>query len=171
MIFDILLGSPILEDIKINRRDAVRGVILLQNKVLLIHTNKGDYKLPGGGVKNNETHSEALQREILEETGYKNCVVREKIGAITERHIDEYDENAFFQMNSHYYLCELLLNDKVEQRLDDYESKQEFMPKWVSIDDAIAENEKCLRLPLHNEWVYREMLVLKELKKYYSETV
>lgn len=166
MLFNILLGSPIVEKrIEVNSREAVRAVIMQGGKIFLIHSNKGDYKFPGGGVEENETYTEALQREIKEEAGYKYCHVKEKIGLVVERKLDEYEENSYFQMNSHYYLCELHSNEKEEQKLDDYELKQQFLPEWITIKEAIEQNEKLRHLPEMNKWITREILVLKELQK------
>ncbi len=49
----------------------VRAVFFLNNKVCLVHYESTDrYTLPGGGKEKNETFTEALAREIKEETGY-----------------------------------------------------------------------------------------------------
>lgn len=166
MLFDILLGSPIVEKrMKVNSREAVRAVILKGDKILLIHSNKGDYKFPGGGVEQNEMHVEALLREIREETGYVNCIVKEKVGIVVERNTDQFEENTYFQMTSHYYLCELITDKKIIQKLDDYEHEQQFTPKWITIDMAIEENRKLMNLPDMNKWIEREILVLEELKR------
>ena len=51
-------------------RKAVRGIILDNNKVLMIYSGKnGDYKFPGGGIETDETHKEALIREVMEKCG------------------------------------------------------------------------------------------------------
>lgn len=149
----------------INERIAVRAVILHQNKLLLIHSNLGDYKFPGGGVEDNENHKEALIREIREETGYIHCIVKDKIGTIVERKIDDYNSEAIFQMTSHYYVCKLFSDEKVNQKLDDYEYEQDFTPVWVPIDEAIKQNERVLKSLGKNDWVKRETFVLKEIKK------
>ncbi|WP_413299954.1 NUDIX domain-containing protein [Bacillus sp. 1P10SD] len=172
MIFYKRLGSNDIDEKgwKINNREAVRAVILHKNTFLLIHSNRGDYKFPGGGVERNESHTEALLREIAEETGYTNCLVKEKIGVVIEERIDEYEENAYFKMTSHYFICELVGEEKIDQQLDDYEYEQGFIPKWITIDDAIAENEKIMDQFPKNRWVFRETFVLKELKILFGPT-
>lgn len=56
-----------------NWGQSVAGIVLKENKVLLVrHTygnGKGMLIIPGGYVKWNETPQDAVKREILEETG------------------------------------------------------------------------------------------------------
>jgi ADP-ribose pyrophosphatase YjhB (NUDIX family) len=167
LIFNELLGIEKFDksEVRIKNREAVRAVIIQDNKILLVHSNLGDNKFPGGGVEKNESHSDGLLREVAEETGYINCVVKEKIGVVIERRIDEYYKNAYFQMTSHYYLCELTNGKKVAQQLDDYECAQEYKPKWLTLDDALKQNQKAINQFEKNTWINRENFVLKELKK------
>ncbi len=150
---------------EINHREAVRAVISQNNRILLVQSNRGDYKFPGGGVEEGESHSDALIREVAEETGYLNILVKDKVGSVIERKPDTYDNEAIFQMTSFYYICELTDEKRVAQQLDTYESDQEFNPKWVTLDDAIHQNEKMLLQNNPNKWINRENFVLKELKK------
>lgn len=166
LIFNKLLGieNININEVKVNHREAVRAVIFKENKILLIHSNLGDYKFPGGGVEEDESHKDALKRELAEETGYINCVIKEKIGVVVERYIDEYDQKVYFQMNSHYYLCELIDQEKVAQQLDDYERVQDYKPKWMTLYDSIIQNEMAIHQLEKNSWINRENYVLKELK-------
>ncbi|MEH7462283.1 NUDIX domain-containing protein [Bacillus thuringiensis] len=161
-----LLGISEIDEnkVKINYREAVRAIIIQDNKILLVHSNLGDYIFPGGGVEKNESHAEGLMREVAEETGYLNCVIKNKMGVVVERYIDEYEENAIFQMTSHYYFCEIN-GEKTAQKLEGYEIEQEYTPQWVKLGDAINQNEKIINQCEQNWWIHRENLVLKELKK------
>jgi len=60
------------EDIPdIQPKHGARAVIVLEDKVCLIHLTSLDlYTLPGGGIEANESAEVALVREVLEETGY-----------------------------------------------------------------------------------------------------
>lgn len=147
-------------------REAVRAIIIIDNKILLIQSNKGDYKFPGGGLEGKENHSEGLIREVREETGYTNCILKDKVGIVVERKSDEKDSNALFQMTSHYYFCRLKNKNIITQKLDEYESAQEYSPKWVSLDEAIKQNQSLINLLEKNSWLKRETFVLKEVRKF-----
>lgn len=166
IIFNMIIEEQEIPDFKVNYREAIRAIIFQQNKILLVHSNKGDYKIPGGGIEGNESHSECLIREVVEETGFVNCIIKEKLGSVIERKIDQYDNNALFQMTSHYYLCELINDKRIAQQLDDYEAAQEYSPEWVLLTDAIEQNEKIINSSEteKNEWLKREIFVLKKLK-------
>jgi 8-oxo-dGTP pyrophosphatase MutT (NUDIX family) len=163
-LFQYLLGiEKIDEDVKRIDRMAVRAVIVRGGKILLIHSNLGYYKFPGGGVEGNESYSEALLREITEETGYINCSVKELLGIVLQRHVDVFDPHAYFQMTSKYFRCELLNDEQVDLQLDDYEDKEEFTPKWVGVEEAIRENEEKMH-QLENSWfLQRENYVLQRI--------
>lgn len=168
MIFNYELGvkKEHMKNRKVNYRQAVRGIIFKDNKILMVHTNKGDYKFPGGGVNKEEAFEAALMREFCEETGYTVNNIQGKIGAMVERKIDDFDGISMFEMTSHYYLCEVS-NTKTAQNLDDYEADLDFQPIWILIDEAIKINEEILKKDSNdrNPWVDRDTLVLKELRK------
>ncbi len=166
MQFNKLLGIQECDSShkKINTRLAVRAVILQNNNLLLVHSNLGDYKFPGGGVEQEEGLIEALIREVKEETGYTETTVLEKIGVVTERFLDEYEPDSIFEMTSHYYLCEIT-EVKETQQLDDYELEQEYTPVWIDIEEALAQNEKALEMHQDSRWIHRENYVLQELLK------
>jgi 8-oxo-dGTP pyrophosphatase MutT (NUDIX family) len=170
MIFNCVLGLQEInkEKLRINYRTAVRAVIWKDNKILMVHSNRGDYKFPGGGLNKDESHEEALKREVREETGYIINNVKDKIGVIIERKLDDYEENSIFEMTSYYYLCEITSNQTTQQ-LDDYEEELEFHPIWIGVDKAIELNEETLKddNKEKNPWTYREVAVLKALKEYY----
>lgn len=153
--------------IKVNYREAIRAVIVNTNndELLMVKSIKGDYKFPGGGVKSGETHEETIIREVREETGYIIRKVKERVGIITQRNIDEFEEGSIFEMISYYYLCEVLEVQGL-QELDDYEAELNFQALWVNIDTAISNNESILKGESKdiNHWVQRETSFLKELQ-------
>ncbi|SFK10826.1 ADP-ribose pyrophosphatase YjhB, NUDIX family [Halobacillus dabanensis] len=165
MLFDKRLGlkESEVKGYTINQRVAVRGILFHDGKILTVKSNKGDYKLPGGGVDAGESETAALIREISEETGYLQCNVEKYIGKVVESHLDIYDSEAVFEMVSHYYICEWS-GQRGEQHLDPYEEAQAFTPVWITLDEAISQNEKILAQSAENRWIYRENLVLNQLR-------
>ena len=168
MILNEVLGIQEIKNhnIRITTRQAVRAVILKDGKILMVHTNKGDYKFPGGGVKRQEELQEALIREVAEETGYIVETIGEKLGTIIQRNVNQFNANGIFEMTSHYYFCSV--KDIPEsQHLEKYEEDQEFEPVWISMDDVIKGNEMILQGNKEkiNPWVYRETLALRRPKE------
>lgn len=166
-IFNLELGIKEINhnDYRIISRTAVRAVILEEGKLLMVLTNRNDYKFPGGGIQPKENIEEALIREVEEETGYVVKNTKERLGVIVQRDIDKYEKDAIFEMTSYYYLCEVT-GTKFEQRLDDYEEEQNFHPVWITIEAAIKNNEYIFKERKNdlNDWVYRELQALKEIK-------
>ncbi|MGR9048074.1 NUDIX domain-containing protein [Halobacillus faecis] len=162
LLFKKRFGLEKNEDYKTNKRLAVRGILFQEGKVLLVNSSLGDYKLPGGGVEDGERDEDALIREVEEETGCRNCRVREYAGEVVESHLDVYEPEAVFEMTSRYYFCEWS-GEKGEQRLDSYEQEQDFTPVWLSVEEAIVQNEKILDRTNKNPWILREIYVLKHL--------
>lgn len=156
-----------LSDIKNKHvRTALRGIILRDDNILLVRTSKGDLKFPGGGLEGNETFEEALIREIREETGYTNATIQKgsDFAIYIERKVDEYELNSVFESRSYYMFVDLIDDELVEIKLDDYEEKLQFQAEWISIKDAILQNTYALLNDKHpNGWVERELTILKAL--------
>lgn len=157
--------NEIPADIEITLRCAVKGIMIRnieKPEILLIHTNKGDYKFAGGGVKNSESDSDALKREIMEECGFKLISMGECKCVTIEQNVDMFDPNKIFKMVSRYYFCEVDSEKRYLQSLDDYEKKQEFRSEWIRIEAAIENNERLLKSNRNdiNPWVRRDTDVL-----------
>jgi 8-oxo-dGTP pyrophosphatase MutT (NUDIX family) len=146
-------------------REAVRGIILNGRDVFMIHSPvNGDYKFPGGGVQPNESHKEALHREVGEESGAAVSVILGEFGMVIEYDLPEETDFDVFKMASYYYLCSL---DGVfsAQNLDDYEQDLAFKSAWVDIDLAIQANKSVLASDrLKPLWTRRETFVLELLQ-------
>lgn len=69
-ITDEDLGLDVLEMNNPRVRNAARGIVLRDDGKIAIFNKsiKNEYKLPGGGIENNESPEEAFKREVLEET-------------------------------------------------------------------------------------------------------
>jgi len=149
------------------RREAVRGIIFREDKLLMIYSPvNGDYKFPGGGVDIGEAHHETLGREILEESGATITEITGEFGKIIE-YAHETAEEGYetFKQTSYYYIC------KIEGRtgtlsLDDYEEDLGFQPLWVDVNTALETNRNVLveSIPAPR-WTRREGFVLEMLKR------
>ncbi len=138
-------------------REAARGIIIENNQILLVFSEKfKDYKLPGGGLEKNENFEQALLREVKEETG-----ISVKIESFFEE-IMEFDEAQeiemdYFKMYSKYFICKKL--EKNSQIISEIGSKT----MWVNIDVAINRNKKAM-LKSNSPWVQRELEILVNIK-------
>lgn len=152
-------------EFKVIRRVAVKGVVKKDGKVLLIHTNKGDYKFPGGGIDKDESIKDALKREMAEETGFQLKSIGEVLGKVLERKLDQYEHNTIFEMESIYILCKLNYQDLMQQNLDTYEAQQEFKPLFIALENALENNLQCLKNKNKdiNPWVGRETDIISKL--------
>lgn len=84
----------------------VRGVVFQDNKVLLVkELIDGGWTFPGGWVDVNESPSEAVEREVWEESGYEVRTV--KLLALYDR--NKHGHPAYiFHVYKLFFLCELL---------------------------------------------------------------
>lgn len=116
------------------RRFAARAVLKdSEGRIALLHASQRDYyKLPGGGVEENEAIAEALARELLEEVGAVAEVTGE-IGRVEEWR--EYDEG-LHQISDAYMAAvsgEIGVPDFTESEL-----AEGFSVVWAQdIDEAI----------------------------------
>lgn len=172
-MFKILLEDDYIKNndtsnMPIKERKAIRGVIKIGNKLLMVKNNKGDYKFPGGGMEKGETILQTLHREVLEETGFNVIEVGEKLGEVIQRKLDTIDESKIFLMKSVYIGCSVNINNKRSQNLDNYEKEQEFTPVLIDINEVITKQEEILKSQTKdsNDWVERETTVLKLLREY-----
>jgi len=146
-------------------RTAVRGVTLRGRDLLMIYSSAvGDYKFPGGGVAEGESHEQALRREVQEECGMSLAQVGNEIGRVVEYNLPIEQDYEVFKMTSHYYRCEVQ-DGFGTQKLDSYEQVLGFVPVWVDVDQAIQENKRLLNAPAPPEWLRREIFVLEYLRQ------
>ena len=146
-------------------RTAVRAVILRGRELLMVYSaNVGDYKFPGGGVDNGESHEQTLARELREECGATLISVDSRLGAIIEYNFPEEKDFDVFKMTSHYYFCRIKEGFS-QQKLDDYEADLGFKPMWVDVDEAISTNQSLLNSDKMPEWLKRELFVLNHIQR------
>jgi 8-oxo-dGTP diphosphatase len=146
-------------------RTAIRGVIARGRALLLVHSAAvGDYKFPGGGLMEGESHEQALRRELREECGCELTRMGAEIGVVVEYNLAVEPEYDTFKMTSHYYECEVS-EAQGEQQLDDYERALGFKPVWIGIDAALHANRALLGSPQAPGWLRREIFLLEYLQR------
>lgn len=144
-------------------RVAARGIIKQGNSYAMIYSSKfGEYKFPGGGLEEGEEPCDTLVREVREETGL--IVVKESIeyiGKAEEVRKGMYDD--ILDMVSYYYICQV--EKEIAQRnLDDYEKEYDYNLVYVSLSEAIQNNEKISEIK-DIPWIIRDTAVMRELLK------
>lgn len=123
----------------VGRRPSVRGIIISDGRIAMMHSLKYDYyKLPGGGIEEGESLEDTLVREVREESGLvvKRNTIRE-FGYVRRIEKGKY-EDIFIQENF-YFLCEVE-EQKETQQLDDYEEEERFVLEFVTPKQAIEVN-------------------------------
>lgn len=147
------------------KRKAVRGIIKNCDRYLVIHGKYGDYKFPGGGMKDGESLQDTLIREVQEETGYQ--VVMDSITDYFLVHEKRKgNPSDLLIMDSWYYLCDV--EKKVyERNLDEYEKEYAYQAMWVTLEGMIRENDAvgyCDKIP----WIVRDTMVMRRLAAWES---
>ncbi len=131
-----------IENGTIGRRPSVRGIIIKDGKIAMMHSLKYDYyKLPGGGIEEGEQLEDTLIREVREESGLvvKPDSIKE-FGYV--RRIEKGKIEDIFIQENFYYLCDV--EDVIQaQELDDYEEEEVFTLEYVSPEQAIDVNENA----------------------------
>jgi len=118
-------------------RPAAYGIIIKDNKILLVNTRRtGKLYFPGGAVRLGEKIEDALRREIKEETGIE--INNIKFFTFTESFF-YYDPEKWASHNlSFYYICKsknakLLKDDEVK----DLEAEK---PRWIEMNKLKKSN-------------------------------
>lgn len=161
ILFEIDTKDYDINGTTVNRPSA-RGVIIRDGKVAMVHSLKYDYyKFPGGGIEKDEEKTQALIREVMEETGLKVMPETIKEYGMVHR-IQKGDYEDVFIQDNYYYLCETE-NEIGLQSLDEYEKDEKFTLKFVSPEYAINVNKKCKIVKADLIMVNREIKVLEIL--------
>lgn len=150
-------------------RNAVRAVIVRGGLVVMVRSKRfGEYKFPGGGMKEGETHLDTLVREVREETGLTVIPSSVKeFGSVREMRRDLFADRIFIN-DSFYYICDT--EDEIrETRLDPYEREFGYEMLVTSPSVAIKRN-LSLRSKSAPTWLMREVTVLRELERRFPET-
>ncbi|WP_343224067.1 MULTISPECIES: NUDIX hydrolase [Pseudoflavonifractor] len=141
-------------------RPSVRGIIIHDGKVAMVHSLKYDYyKFPGGGIEDGESLEEALLREVAEESGLQVILPSIQEYGLVHR-IQKGQKEAKFIQDNYYFLCDV--EEKVgSQQLDGYEAEEHFTLEYVDPTHAIRINREADHGPKDKIMLEREARVLE----------
>ena len=109
-------------------REACRGIIVKDGKILLSYEKHRDFWMtPGGGREKNETLEECCTREIAEETGHKVKVKNEFVT------VYEYYQD--WRFINHYFICEVI--GETQNNLTEAEIENGLEPRWIDFDKVV----------------------------------
>ncbi|MEX0739546.1 MAG: NUDIX domain-containing protein [Pseudohongiella sp.] len=129
---------------RIFRRHAARGIVLREDNILLLFTERyNDFSLPGGGVDESEDITVALKRELEEETGARDVQVKQHYGFIEEYRPHWKPEYDLMHMTSHFFVCDVA-PELAEVRMESYEVANGMRPVWVSVSEAVKHNRQVM---------------------------
>ncbi|MGD9910193.1 MAG: NUDIX hydrolase [Candidatus Izemoplasmatales bacterium] len=153
---DIFLDGTVLF------RIAYRAIIKKGTKYLLVQSKKyGEIKFPGGGKEQNESRFDVLRREVEEETGYHIKSFIRPFGKTVEYAKDFLGDFDVFKQESRYYFCSVF-DGQSTLNLDDYEIEYGYHPIWVTLEEAIEQNQNVPSNDLI-PWKERDTFVFKLL--------
>lgn len=115
-----------------------RGIVVREDGKIAVFnkSNKNEYKLPGGGIENEENPEEAFKREVLEETGCDVEIV-ECIGTIEEhKTLDNFKQIS-------YVFVGKVLKDTNELHVTEKEKDEGAKLVWEAPENALKLITEC----------------------------
>ncbi len=157
-----------MEMTQVTTREVVRGIIIKGNQILLVYPkNEVLYGTPGGGIDPFESHEEALKRELKEEIGAEEIIIKKYIGRMVSRRVDMAGKGVFSPTH-HYYLVDVKEFGKTD--LLEYEQDLELSFDFIDINKAIKHNESIFeeRSQVYLDFYTNQVEVLKEMKRIFK---
>jgi 8-oxo-dGTP pyrophosphatase MutT (NUDIX family)/GNAT superfamily N-acetyltransferase len=151
-------------------RPSARGVCVRDGKALMVKYAWGGYGFPGGGIEAGESESDAVCREMLEETGYEVTRIIDKLCVViwqadsSERYLKNKGK-LYFKQENHFYRVELSpapLN--TAEFTNPTNSNYELV--WVDVHEALAVNKK---IPDRERDIIALRLIIDEQKSEIEE--
>ncbi|MCK0715935.1 NUDIX hydrolase [Chromohalobacter sarecensis] len=129
---------------RVFRRHAARGIVLRDDRMLLLFTERyNDFSLPGGGIDEGEDIVVALKRELEEETGARDVQVKEHYGFIEEYRPYWKPQFDLMHMTSHFFMCDVAPK-LADARMESYEVANGMKPIWVPVSEAVSHNRQVM---------------------------
>ena len=143
---------------KISAREVVRAIVIRDNLILLMYSQKDQmYGTPGGGIILNESKLDTLHRELEEEVGANQIKILEYLGFTDEIRESRSLYGKVVNIVSDYYHVDVL--HFISAKLEEHEEEMGLIPMWVNINEAIAQNQRIL-----------SSLNLPKITFYYTQT-
>lgn len=152
---------------RVLRRHAARGIVLREDKILVLFTERyNDFSLPGGGVDRDEDIHVALKRELEEETGACDVRVQAHYGFIEEYRPYWKPEYDLMHMTSHFFVCDVA-PELGAVRMESYEVANGMKPVWVSVTEAINHNCQVMsrQETTMGQSIQRETFMLEKISR------
>lgn len=144
---------------KVLEKINIRGIVLLDGKLVMQRDKDGVYKIPGGGVESGESYIDTLKRELREEVGL--VLIEDsmtELGEITEIRRDIFDADTKYISHSLFYACKV-----TEERLPitptASEIKKGYHPVWETLEEIYETNTRLVVDP----WIARDTAFIKML--------
>lgn len=140
-------------DLPVYEKYTVRAVIVRDGKIAVQQSKAGDYKILGGGVEQGESLTDALLREVQEESGL--IVIPESIrpiGQIVEKRRDLFDPAMIYLCHSCFFFCDVREHMET-MHMTESEREKGFHLVWAAPEEIMKGNEPfCETQP----WSYRD---------------
>jgi 8-oxo-dGTP pyrophosphatase MutT (NUDIX family) len=149
------------------RRRAARGIVLREDAILLVFTERyNDFSFPGGGIGDGEDLMVGLRRELEEETGARDVKVLRNYGYIEEFRPHWKPGIDLMHMTSHFFICDVHPQLR-ETKMESYEQANGMHPLWVKLEDAIAHNRAVMqrRESTMGQSIQRETFMLEKVAR------
>lgn len=130
--------KPIKDDkIRFNVRCVLKND---SGEICIIKSEKYGYmQIPGGGIDDEETITDALRREVQEETGFSIMGIK-PIGYVVEKREDIQNHHDWNKAIS--YVFSASLGKEVGTNYTEDENADDFRPIWMTLDQFISEKEE-----------------------------
>lgn len=110
-------------------REACRGIVLRDGKILMTYAREVDFwMIPGGGREGDETLQDCCIRELEEETGY---TVK-----LTEPYIAIQEYYSHWLYSSYYFVCRI--TGQKMRHLTEEEDRAGMESRWIPLREAVA---------------------------------
>ena len=162
VITDKDIGEKEVSMVNPKVRFGARGIVLRDDGKIAVFnkTKKNEYKLPGGGIEENETPEDAFCREVMEETGCEVEII-EALGTIEEHK----SQNNFKQVS--YVFVAKVLNDTKELYLTSKEAHEGARLVWETPSRALELITNCydkLVASSYESIYFSKFIVLRDRK-------